>query len=1112
VESEEQTLACPPVLAVVVTHGLHADRFEVLLGALAEQDYPSLSVLVVDLSGRNDTTDRVRASLPAARVLQVPGLEEFATAANHVLDPDRPQARRAEFFVFCHDDVLPDMEAVSALVEAATEWEADVVGPKFVAQDDPRRLLHVGLGVDRAGTTMPLVERRELDQGQHDGVREVFTFPAGFTLVRADGFTAMAGFDEAIGSPDDELGLCWRARAAGSRVVVATDARVRRDGQSWAGPRDQARYRVRALLSCSSRLDLLWLVPQAFALSLVQAVGGLVTGGPRRARIALGAWVWNLLHPWSLWRARRQVGRVRRASDRELHSMQVRGLIGPRLWLRRMRRDGSSAAATIDPPDGSARSPLGMEAATPVEVRTPWTPATALIVTLIAAVVIFGSRHLVTRFVPAVGEFVAFPGSAGDLVRAWAGGYRPVGLGADGSVPTLAGVAGGLGAVLGEHLALARTLLVVGLVPVGVVGAYRLLRTTGCKPAQVAAAVAYAAVPLPYDALAAGRWSVAAAYAASPWLLGRLAQSSLVAPFSSDGPASPVPRPLWQHVVATGAVTGLATLLVPQAPALVLLVALGLVTGTLLAFRRRGIGRLVTVAVGAALVGMLLHLPALIDVIRSRTAADAWMGLERPAGALTAIDLLRFDTGSLGIGPLGFCLTGAAALPLLVGRDWRLGWAVRAWAVALVCWTVLWAQQQEHLRVRLPEPGVVLAPAAAALALAVAVGVAAIEQDVRGRSWRFGFRRMVSALAVLALTAATVPVVVGAMDGWWDMPPGQFGDVMGSVDAAVDETPSRVLWVGDPAVLPGGQAWELDDGLAYTAVDASAPGVADLWPATGLGSSRRLGEALRLAAGGQTSKLGRVLAPMGVQYVAVPRALAPASAVERTAGGTEGPGPALAPAGAVDGLIEALDGQLDLEQVAVDDALTLYRNVVFAPIRATGIEPAALEETSVAAMQHVDVSMASPALMASGGDGRTSRGPVRAGATLVQASSASDRWVLEVDGRRAHRTDAYGWADAFTVPQDVGGGDAVLDYHTPPTHYALLALQGALWLLVLAVAVRMRFGSEAPSPSRPSRPDAAAAARGDGPADGEPPDHEPTPDDEPSREGEPVPAGAGAPT
>jgi hypothetical protein len=595
-------------------------------------------------------------------------------------------------------------------------------------------------------------------------------------------------------------------------------------------------------------------------------------------------------------------------------------------------------------------------------------------------------------------------------------------------------------------------------------------------------------------------------------LLGRLAQTSLVAPFSADGPVPPAPRPLWQHVVATGAVTGLAALLVPQAPALVLLVALGLVAGTLLAFQRRGIGRLVTASLGAALVGTLLHLPALIDLIRSRTAADAWMGIGRPAGALTALDLLRFDTGSLGMAPLGFCLAGAAALPLLVGRDWRLGWAVRAWAVTLACWAVLWAQQRGHIDVRLPEPGVVLAPGAAALAFAVALGVAAIELDVRGRSWRFGLRRTVSALAVLALTAATVPVVVGAMDGWWDMPRGQFSDVMARVDDAVADEPSRVLWVGDPAVLPGGQAWELDDGLSYTAVDASVPGVADLWPATGLGSSGRLGEALRLGVGGQTSRLGRVLAPMGVQYLAVPRSLAPASAVERAGAETGGPGPApLASAGAVDGLIQALDGQLDLEQVAVDDALALYRNIAFAPIRATGIDPSALQETSVAAMQHVDLSAASPVLVESDGSGRTARGALESGATVVQASSASDRWVLEVDGRRAERADAYGWADAFTVPEGVGGGDAVLDYRPPPARYALLALQGVLWLLVLTVAVRMRFGSEEPLPSRPSRP-AAAVAPGDGRAERGPAHHEPAPDDEPSREDEPVPAGAGAPT
>ena len=154
-------------------------------------------------------------------------------------------------------------------------------------------------------------------------------------------------------------------------------------------------------------------------------------------------------------------------------------------------------------------------------------------------------------------------------------------------------------------------------------------------------------------------------------------------------------------------------------------------------------------------------------------------------------------------------------------------------------------------------------------------------------------------------------------------------------------------------------------------------------------------------------------------------------------------------------------------------------------MRATGIDPSALEETSVAAMQHVDLSAASPALVESDGDGRTSRGPVAAGDTVVQASSASDRWVLEVDGRRADRTDAYGWADAFAVPDGADAGEAVLGYRTPPVRYVLVAVQGALWLLALVVAVRMRFGSESPSPP-PSRPEGADASSADGRGDDEP--------------------------
>jgi GT2 family glycosyltransferase len=1124
----------------VVTHGRHPERFDELLRALARQDYPRLFVLVVDAAGGDDPTERVRARLPTARVIRVPPNVGFAGAANLVLHPGLPRARRAAYFLFCRDDVAPDPDAVTGLVDAAEEWQAGVVGPKFVARDDPRRLLAVGLAVDRVGTTLPLVERRELDQGQHDRRREVFAVTAGFTLVRARRFRELGGFDPAIDGlsrrdgrdgPDDDLILCWRARAAGARVLVAPDARVRPDEvpAAAAGPGAagrQARHRLRALLGCSSRLGLIRVLPKALALSLAQAAWGLATLRPVRARAALGAWVWNLVRPLSLWRARRSLNRVRRVPDREIRRWHVRGYIGPRLRLRRMAGGGPASDGEAAPGTPTDRSPGPELAGADGDPGGAWTPAAALIVTALVAVLLFGSRHLVTRFVPAVGDVVAFPGGAGDLVREWSRGYRDVGLGAEVSAPGLVGFVGGLGTVLGDHLGLARTLLTVGLLPVGVVGAYRLLLPTGSTAAPLAAAVAYAAVPLPYDGLATGRWSVVAAYAAAPWLLGRLARASAVAPFPHSGCSYAVydrtaapssrseassERPLWQNTVAAGLVTGVAGLLVPQAPALALLVGAALVIGGVLAFQGRGIGRLVTASLGAALVAALLHLPALIDVVRSRTAAEAWLGLDRPAGALDALDLLRFDTGPLGIAPLGYCLAGAAALPLLVGRSWRLGWAVRAWAVAVACWAAVWAQQEGHLAMRLPDAGVILAPGAAGLALAIALGVAAVELDVRGRSWRFGFRRTVSALGVLALAASTGPLVMGSLDGWWHMPRGDFAGVLGSVDEAVAAAPSRVLWVGDPAVLPGGAGWLLAEGLSYVAVDAATPGVGDLWPATGEGASDRLGEALESAAGGRTSRLGQMLAPMGVHYLAVPRSPAPASAGPADAGDDDGPRRLAAP-GAVDRLVDALDGQLDLQQIAVDDAVALYRNVAFAPVLATGIDEAARAETSVEEMQWVDLSGASPVLVEADGDGY--RGPVPSGETVVQASSASSHWVLEVEGRRAARSDAYGWATTFTTAggdggdgrDDDGGGQATLSYRTPLTHHLLLGAQGALWLAALAVAIRMRFGSERTR----SEPGGAGASAREAPTDGEPSGDEPAPGGEPEAEEAPSRAPVGA--
>jgi GT2 family glycosyltransferase len=897
----------PTVLAVVVAHD-PGDWFDDTLRALEHQDYPDLRLLVIDTGTGGELAERVASVQPEATVHRINGTSGYGAAANEVFD----RHTGADYLLFCHDDAAPDQGAVRAMVEAAALCGAAVVGPKLVRWDDPHRLLQLGAAVDQTGQSVPLVEPDELDQGQHDGCREVFQVPAAFTLVRTDLFRRIGGFDEAISFLADDLSLGWRAQLAGARVVVTSEARVRHrqelDNRLPAAKRRRllARHRLRVVLTSSSWFTLLRLLPQLVLVSLVEVLVGLVTVQPARVRTAAGAWLWNLLHLRSLHLARKQVRRLRRVGDGAVRRLQVRRrLVQP---LQLVHGLGASARnlAVRDRFDTLA---------------TRCTGGGVVVLLVLAAVLVMGSRHLLTRGVPAVGELAPL-GRPDALLEEWLSGWRRIGLGSETAAPTALGAFGLVGWLVGGHMELLRTVAILGLIPLGLWGAVRLLRPTGSARAPVAAAVAYAVVPVPYNALAAGRWAPLAVYAACPWLLGCLARASGTAPYRG--------APWAANALGLGLVTGALAILVPGAALVTLLLAGGLVLGSLLGLDWRMSLRLAgATGVGLA-VAAVLQLPWSLDLLRTWRQAGAWIGTDGTrVDQLGLVDLLAFDAPTRFSVPLAVGLVVAAGLPVLVGRSWRLAWAVRAWTLAATAWTLGWLIHREALGGPRPDLDILLGVAGAALAFAVGLGVAAVERDVVGRSRRFGYRRTVTALACGGLLTAILPIVHDALDGYWQMPRGDFSSVLGFLEDDLGSSSSRVLWLGDPDVLPA-SGWILEGGTTTTddtgphpVAFATTEGLAqvlDLWAGPIDETTARIGHALELATSHQTTRLGRLLAPMAIEYVAVPQRLAPSPFTA-----------AVHPAEA--GLVEALAGQLDLERVELDPAVVLYRNAASLPGR-----------------------------------------------------------------------------------------------------------------------------------------------------------------------------------
>lgn len=1049
--------AAPAVVAVVVTRD-PGPWLEQAVDALAAQDYSNLAMLFIDAASDTDPTPRIARALPDAYVRRLDGNPGFGAAANHV----REIVDGAAFYCFLHDDAAPEPGAIATLVNEAVRSNAGIVGGKLVRLDDRRRLLQVGESVDKTGERSTVVEPGELDQEQYDAVRDVFVVPGACTLVRADLFEAIGGFDEGIDLLNDDLSLCWRAHVAGARVVVAPDA-VIGHAEALAERSDPSlrrqrlvRHRLRTMLACYSRWHRARVLPQAAFVAALEVVYSFLTGRRTQARDVLAAWRWNWQRRDEIRALHARVEAFRGVPDAEIRRFQVRRFSRLNAFLRGA---GSPGDGRSDRAGGAWRSLAGGFRSG--ELR--W-PVVAWAITIL--IVTFGSRHLLLRPIAAVGGFLPFDQGPGGLFDAFLSGWRTTGLGSSSPAPTAFGLLAGAGAVLLGAMGLLRQILLLGPIAVGLVGAYRLLRPTVSPRAQAVALVVYGAIPIAYDAVADARWGSLTVYAASPWLLAQLGRAAGWAPFGPvDGQAGPGVRSpdLLGRVAAIGLLLALVAAIDPAVLPLFAVVVVALALGSAVAGATRGVLRLLVSGLGGVAVALALHIPWLLELALPGATWAQVVGHAGVAETPTLGTLFRFDVGPVGGSLLALGFPIAATLPLLIGRGWRFDWAVRAWTVALVLIGLTWAGGEDRLPLSLPPAETMLAPAAACMAIAAGLGVVAFETDLR--QYHFGWRQIASIVAGVALVVGAVPTMLDAGNGRWYLPGGDLSTTFSFLEA--EDPGARVLWIGHPDVLPlPGHALDLPDSdeptsdhVVYATTQDGLPDLTDGWPGSEDGATQLIEDALVLAADGQTSRLGRLLAPMAIRYVVVPSASAP-----RPLGGVQRPAPAE--------VMRTLADQLDLAAQPVNPAYTVYRNEAALPSPAS--LPAGVGGETAFEVAPGDLAGAEPILP--GQDGPTTRtGEVPAGARILQSAAASGGWQLLVEGRPAPSTKLFGWAQGF---EPATGGQAVLRYDTQPVRYGVLAFQALFWLVAIGFARRLRRSpaAAAPVPSTSGEPAGPPAA------------------------------------
>ncbi|MGW4576504.1 glycosyltransferase family 2 protein [Streptomyces tendae] len=934
--------------------------------------------------------------------------------------PELPHGEPVQWLWLLHDDCAPEPEALAQLLRVVdTEYELGrddvaVVGPKLRGWYDRRQLLEVGVSIANSGRRWTGLDRREQDQGQHDHVRTVLSVSTAGMLIRRDVFERLGGFDRRLPLMRDDVDLCWRAHAAGLRVLVAPEAVVRHAeaasrerravdcaGRTTASPHkvDKAGA-VHTLLVNVRTAALPWVLLRVVLGTLLRTVAYLVGKVPGQALDEIRGLLGVLLRPERIVAGRRERGRPQVEKD------ELRPLFPPpgatvRATVEQVAGDlfGSSdaeAAAGAGRHGGGIESGPGGDDADFLEIeqfarlkRIARKPGPVLFLVLLL-VSLAACRALLGGGALAGGALLPAPAGAGELWARYTDAWHTVGTGGTASAPPYLAIVATLASVLLGSTGLAVTLLLVCSVPLAGATAYFASRPlVPSRLLRAWAAVAYAFLPAATGALAGGRIGTAVLAV----LLPLVARAGVAA---SGLAGSSGARGSWRATWAYALLLTITTAFTPVVWPVALVLGVGVLAlrrGEITAYGPRFLAQLGT--------PLLLLAPWSLSLLPFGFFDQA--GLEYGSSAASALDLLGASPGGPGtVGGLFLVGVVLAALAALL-RSERQAAVRTAWAVALVA--LVFAVLSNRSAWAGP------ATLVYGIALLSAATLGADGARFRVAEQSFGWRQPVAAL--IALASALGPLIAAA--GW----------VLGGADGPVERR--------DPVQVPAFVAEESHTRDQARTLVLDSDSAAHVGYMLVRGSGARLGDGELASGDGGNSTLDKVVANL----------VAGSGADQADQLGGFAVRYVLVHKGAPREVTRVLDATPGLSRLSQQDGSGLWRvdqevaraTVVSGDKSGAGTsgggepEPVAAGPVEI----HTDIE--------AGAEGRV----------LRLADTAAEGWTATLDGKPLTRTTVGGWAQGFQLP--ASGGRLDVTYDAPFTHTAWLWAQGLLGVVLVVLAL-----------------------------------------------------------
>ena len=217
----------------VIILSYNSEKFiERCLTSVLKSSYPRVELILVDNGSSDRSVDTIRGILGSrdnCKIIEVGRNSGFASGNNL-----GASFAKGEYLVFLNIDTEVDphwLDALASIFEP--NWAVGAIQAKLMSMDDRKVFDSAGDCVDYYGASFSLGgDWREVDYGQYDSVREIFSARGAALAIRKRLFEQIGRFDDSFFLDFEDIDLGWRVRLAGYKIMFAPESVVYHVGSS----------------------------------------------------------------------------------------------------------------------------------------------------------------------------------------------------------------------------------------------------------------------------------------------------------------------------------------------------------------------------------------------------------------------------------------------------------------------------------------------------------------------------------------------------------------------------------------------------------------------------------------------------------------------------------------------------------------------------------------------------------------------------------------------------------------------------------------------------------------------------------------------------------------